>query len=168
MGVGLHSLNSVSPKVTRKIWATYVLPRLTYGLECLCLISTTEKRKLEDFYGLNLRAIQHFPKATANAAIYLLLGTPPLEVQLHIKSLTLYMGMLRHPGSVEAAIINRQICMKSVDNNTWVTDMQRLLERYDLLKTEQLVCSLPSKSIWKHLVREWETQLKKEAFLIST
>jgi hypothetical protein len=167
MGAGLHGLNGINPKLSKKIWATYIFPRLSHGLECLCL-NPTELSSMESFYRNNLRAIQHFPQATANAAVYLLLGVLPFEAQLHIKTLTFYANMLRRPDSIEAAVIHRQISMKAPDANTWVTSVQTLLTRYDLPTSYQLTEDLPSKLSWKlkvrHAVRtQWSDRLKEEA-----
>jgi hypothetical protein len=103
--------------------------------------------KVEDFYRSNMRALQHLPKSTANAAVYLLLGVPPLEAQLHIKILTFFMNMLQHPDSLEAAVIQRQTSMASSSTNTWVTGIQHLLTRYDLPTSHQLSVELPSKVV---------------------
>ena len=35
MGTGFHGFNGLHPKVSLKLWDTYILPRLTYGLEVL-------------------------------------------------------------------------------------------------------------------------------------
>jgi hypothetical protein len=172
MGAGLHGLNGLCPKASKKIWAMYIFPRLTHGLESLCL-SPKEITKMEDFYRGNLRALQHLPKSTSNAAVYLLLGVPPLEAQLHIKTLTFFMNMLRRPDSVEAAVIQRQASMASPKTNSWVTGIQHLLTRYGLPNSHQLSQELPTKLAWKREVRqavlgEWSKLLKEEASQKST
>jgi hypothetical protein len=92
----------------------------------------------------------------------------PFEAQLHIKTLTFYVNLLRRPESVEAAVIQRQISMKSPDANTWVTNVQALLSSYNLPTSSQLTKELPSKRAWKFMVRsavtcEWTKRLKEEA-----
>jgi hypothetical protein len=49
MGAGLHGLNGLSPNVSIKMFNTYVLPRLTFGLESLVLCQR-EVQQFENFY----------------------------------------------------------------------------------------------------------------------
>jgi hypothetical protein len=37
MGAGLHGLNGLNPKVSIHIIRIYVIPRLIYGLETICI-----------------------------------------------------------------------------------------------------------------------------------
>ena len=49
MGAGLHGENGGNPRVSLSLWSTYVLPRLTYGLDVLTL-SKSEVQKLNQFH----------------------------------------------------------------------------------------------------------------------
>ena len=84
MGTGLHGLNGLSPRVSRHIYLTFVIPRMLYGLEAinirpkqLRLLSNTHKRLLKQF--------QSLPDRTADAAVFTLIGIPPLPALLDIK-----------------------------------------------------------------------------------
>ena len=89
MGAGLHALVGVSPEVGKHIHTMYVTPTLIHGLEAL-ILSTTDFKELEDSYRTSLRYIQHLPMSTAKPAIYLLLGCPPVEAQVHMCMLTFF------------------------------------------------------------------------------
>ena len=41
MGAGLHGENGGNPRVSLSLWYTYVLPRLTYGLDVLTLSNSS-------------------------------------------------------------------------------------------------------------------------------
>ena len=100
MGAGLHGLNGVGPEVGKKLYSIYVMPRLSYGLETL-ILSKPEMSALKDHYKVNLRLMQHLPKATATPALYLLMGVPPIEAQVHIRTLNLLASALKRPESIE-------------------------------------------------------------------
>ena len=82
------------------------MPRLSYGLETL-ILSKPEMTSLEDHYKHSLRQIQHLPKATATPALYLLMGVPPMEAQLHIRIINFLASALRRPQSIEYRLIER-------------------------------------------------------------
>lgn len=76
MGAGFHQLSGVGPEVGRHLHSTYAVPRLIYGLEAL-ILTKPEMDSLELSHRTSLRHIQHLPKSTATASVYLLIGTPP-------------------------------------------------------------------------------------------
>ncbi len=118
MGAGLHALVGVGPEVGEHIYQTYITPKLLYGLETI-MFTNPELKELEDFYKTDLRYIQHLPKSTATPLLYLLLGIPPIEAQIHIRTLTILHTMTSRPDSVEFKLIERQLAMKSSTSNSW-------------------------------------------------
>jgi hypothetical protein len=48
MGAGLHGINGINPLMAWKLWRTFVVPRMLYGIETL-KITTTDIYKLEQF-----------------------------------------------------------------------------------------------------------------------
>ena len=48
MGAGLHGINGINPLIAWKLWRTFVVPRMLYGIETL-KITTTDIYKLEQF-----------------------------------------------------------------------------------------------------------------------
>ena len=97
IGVGLHGSNGLNPKASCRIIQTYVVPRLLYGLEAICL-NKTEVEKLESFYRNLLRMIQGLNDRCANEAVYLLPGVMPISAQLHSRVLGLAGSISRLPG----------------------------------------------------------------------
>ena len=73
MKSGFHGSNGVGPKVSLKIYQSYIIPRLLDGMEVLNL-NKTEIQMLTDFHVNLLRRIQSLPTRTALPAVYLLLG----------------------------------------------------------------------------------------------
>ena len=107
MGAGLHGLTGVGPEVGRFIYLTYVLPRLTDGLEAV-ILSEKDIATLEIHLKTFLRYIQHLPKSTATPALYLLAGVLPVEAVVHIKTLTFFVSLITRLHSVERQIVERQ------------------------------------------------------------
>ncbi len=83
MAPGLHGMNGIGPAASKKVWDTYVMPVLLHGLEAL-ILTKKEIDQLEDYHQACMRQIQHLPDSTANSAVYLLIGSIPLECLLHI------------------------------------------------------------------------------------
>jgi hypothetical protein len=50
---GLHGINGINPLIAWKLWRTFVVPRMLYGIETL-KITTTDIYKLEQFQNINL------------------------------------------------------------------------------------------------------------------
>ena len=122
---------------------------------------------LEDHYKLNLRHMQHLPKSTATPALYLLMGVPPMEAQVHIRTLNFFASALKRPESIEYRLIERQLAMKSSSSHSWVWYAQALLKRYGLPSAFSLLQDRPKKEQWKKSVRAavskaWETDLKSQ------
>ena len=93
LGVGLHG-HGLDASASFKLIRAYIIPRLLYGLEA-CVLTRTKIEKLEMFYRKLLRQIQNLPQSTAREAVYLLLGTIPLEAQLHLRVLSLFGAITR-------------------------------------------------------------------------
>ena len=64
---GMHGLNGVHPQVSLKLWNSYILPRLTYGLQQM-ICSKKTYRKIST---INISA------TTAPARAHLKLNDPP-------------------------------------------------------------------------------------------
>lgn len=166
-GSGLHGLNGVGPKVSFNMVQTYITPILTYGLESL-ILKDKDYETLESYYRSLLRQIQHLPENTAIPAIYLLLGCIPIQGQVHIKMLTFFGNITRRPGTVEYEIVQRQLAVKNITSQSWVTQIRCILDRYDLPSAFQLLDNPPSKQVWKKTVKSevnkyWMEELQSKA-----
>ena len=167
MGAGVYGLNGVNPRTSMKLINTYVMPRMTYGLECLTL-SSNEIDPLEQYYRSLLKDIQHLPTATANPACYLLLGALPIEGHIHIKTLSLFGNIMRREDSIEYEVLERQLAVKDINSNSWAIHVKKLLSQYGLPRPIQLLYSMCSKTEWKkcvksHVTSYWFDQLRDAA-----
>ena len=86
MGTGFHGVNGISPSYTINIYRTYVLPRLTFGLEAVVL-KEKQIQSLESYHRTTLRELQSLPKRTAKYAVYLLAGQLEGLLDIQIASL---------------------------------------------------------------------------------
>ncbi len=172
LGAGLHGLNGTGPEVGKHLWNTYVTPRLKYGLETLVL-SSTEMVKLETYHHTNLRIMQALPTSTAKEAIYLLLGVPPFEAQLHVTTMTFMVNCMRRPDSLEYKVIQYQLATKKDTSNSWIWHVNDILKKYSLPSAFDLLRKVPGKESWKGQVKKavytkWEKTLKETASQKST
>jgi hypothetical protein len=152
MGAGLHGLNGLHPSACMKIWDTYVLPILTYGLDVLRLTATN----ILDMERVRLNALkryQNLPTRTATEGVYILSGALPIEAILDRQMLTLLGNVARYPGTAEYDILLRQLAVKDDSSNSLIITMRNLLSKYDLPTAWQVFSTRPSKDNWKLLVR---------------
>jgi hypothetical protein len=172
MGAGLHGLNGLHPLVSVHLYKTYVIPRFLTGLECV-ILNRKEIDLLESFHRKVLKSIQHLPDRCASAAVYFLLGEPPIEAILHVRSLTLLGSILRQPDTVLNTLALSRIHHYPAPAGSWFEYVDTLLQKYRLRSLQELVRTLPSKSAWKTEVKTaivgyWEMQLRADAELKSS
>lgn len=136
-----------------KIYYTYVLPRLTYGLEVLPL-KKKHVENLEPFHRKSIRYLKSLPQRTATVAIYLLVRVIPIEAELHKRKLSLLYSMLASDNSKFKEIINRQISVNYDNEDSFFCSIRDILILYDLPSITDLQAHLPSKISWKKLVRK--------------
>lgn len=92
MGAGFHSMNGLKECVNGKLWSTYVIPRLLYGLEVLDL-KQSDVKQLESYKKKSLKQMQHLPDRTPNSASQALMGILPIETVIHKNMLNLFLEM---------------------------------------------------------------------------
>ena len=165
---GLHGENGISPSASRKVMVSYVLPRLIYGLEVLVL-TKTHVADLERTYCSMLRKLLSLREGTASSAVYLIMGLPPLEAEIHIRLLTTFGSITRMPlCSPMRCLAMRQL---STDNVTtgWFRYVTSVARKYDIENI--LLSSLLApwgKDDWKSFCKEtvlsaWLQKLKENA-----
>lgn len=94
LGPGLHARQGTCPTISYKIWKTYVIPRILYGVEVqIC------------------KQIQGLPERTANLAAYSLLGVEPIELVVDRLTLTFLGNILQDKTTIEFQIVERQHAM---------------------------------------------------------
>ena len=174
---GLRGLDGAGPEIALSQYCQFVIPTLLYGLEALVL-EADNIEKLERYHRRNLRYIQHLPQSTAIPAVYLLLGTLPIEAQVDIRLLTLFRNVITPNPSVPPAlyireIVARQLITTSDESNSWARHITKILAKYNLPSAYTLLDNPPKKLVWKHAVKavvqdEWSRRLREEAEMKST
>ena len=152
MGAGLHGVNGVNPLIGHKLWNIYIIPRCTYGLDTLN-ITTTEMDTILKFERKFLKNIMGLSDSTANVIPYILLGALPVDSQIHKKRLGLLGAIFRKEGSKEQTIAHRQLATKSIKENSWFQQTEKILHYYELPSSHTLLENTPSKEVWKHTVK---------------
>jgi hypothetical protein len=173
MGAGMHGRNGLTPSLCIKMWQTYVIPRFTYGLEVLYLLKT-DLDTLETLQRKMLKQIQFLPDRTPTVAVYILLGAPPIEALLHKRILTLFASISRKETSIELELARRQLSVKSLKDDSWFSDVRKLLWKYELPSVYSIMDRPPSKPVWKRLVdkavnshweKKWSEEVEKKSSL---
>ena len=167
MGAGLHGMNGLTPPVSLHVYATYVIPRMLSGLES-SMITTAEMTELEKFHRATLRCFQHLPERTAKAAIYLLIGSLPIEAILDVRYLSLFGSIVRCHSSKVHEVMKRQIIMKDLKDADWFSYVRRLLIKYNLPSAHDVTLVSPTKLDWKKRVKSavgtfWSDRLMQDA-----
>ncbi|CAC5422924.1 unnamed protein product [Mytilus coruscus] len=167
MGSGVHGTNGLNPAISYQIYKTYVIPRLTYGLEVLPLTKSNIE-ELEIFHRKNLRHLQSLPERTSNAVVLLLLGALPIEAEIHKGQLSLLYSIVSCDNSKIKDVMNRQIATNYDNKKSFFSRILNILEMYDLPSINYLQKNLPKRDIWKEETKKkvnqyWNAQLKSEA-----
>ena len=147
MGTGLHGYNGIGAKTSLQIIKTYVLPRLLYGLEVM-LLSRKQIDVLSTYYNGLLKQIQGLPMTTATCAVYLLLGTLPVEALLDLRRLSLIGAICRSRNQCLRDLASRQLAMRSA-RTSWFPRVESILEKYELPSIDELMDLEPDKERWK-------------------
>lgn len=148
--LGLHGENGLSPATSLKIINTYVIPRLLYGVEALVL-SKQQIKDISAFHKNLLRRIQGLPKNTATEAIYIMLGTLPIEAEIHIRALTLFGAVCRSRNTTLVDLANRQLGLGG--KHSWFTYIQKLCCQYQI-NIEGATNAPWRKNHWKEYVTD--------------
>ena len=101
------------------------------------------------------------------------MGVPPIEAQIHIKTICFFGNLLRRKHTLEYDLIQLQLAMKGPEAKSWVWYVQHLLKKYCLPSAFSLLHETPRKGEFKSLVKRrvlayWESELKREARKKST
>ena len=167
MGTGLHGTNGVDAKTSYRIYRTYVLPRVLYGLEVIYL-KKGDLDALETMHRELLRMFQSLPPRTANAATYLLVGASPFKAELDMRRLALLGSIIRSADMTLRELAVRQIAVKDAESKSWFVTTAQLLILYNLPTISELLRDPPNKPRWRRAVNRavkgyWCTHLTAEA-----
>ena len=162
MGTGFHGNNGISPQYSVRIYMTYVIPRLMYGLEAVTLKSK-HITSLESFHRKTIRELQSLPLWTAKEAVYLLSGMTPLEYILDSSIATLHIQIgkdQQHPLTKSGLV---QLSTKHIQSNSGFIYPARRLSRYGISTTELLLNKIKKSTAKNILLDYWLCQLKQDA-----
>lgn len=165
-GTGLHGTNGLPPTTCVKLFNTYVLPRLLYGLETFVL-KQIHFDLLEKFHINFLRKIQCLSDKSVKGITYLLLGVRPITAELHIRQLNLFNDIIRSDNQTMKNILIRQLNVKSADSKSWFINIINILELYGLPSVKTVLQTVPPKLTWKKKVKTavdayWNEKLKSD------
>ena len=145
---------------------------MLFGLEVLPL-NKGQLNTLGKFHLDNLRKFQSLPTRVASSAVYLLLGTLPLEAELHKRQLSFVYSMLTSTNETVHQLSERQIAINLDNDQSFYGRAEEVLKLYDLPTLQTLKSQLSSKEQWKFRVKNavnifWTKSLQDEGKQKST
>ena len=172
MKSGFHGSNGLNPKVSYRLYQTYVMPRMLYGLEILDL-RKKDIKQLSDFHIDLLRRIQALPIRAALSAVYLLVGALPMEAELHKRQLSLLFSVVSSNNATLQQLAQRAIGLHGMSYDGFFKRVSDTLDMYNLPNIRQLFECTPSKLDWKRQTKQavstyWTTRLVEDAMTKST
>ncbi|CAC5404562.1 unnamed protein product [Mytilus coruscus] len=149
---GFHGENGLDMETIIHLYKICILPVLLYIIDLLTARSLNLD-KLEKFRKKMLKQLMSLPTNTPVPAIKILTGILPVEAQIHLKVMTLFINVYTQPNeSLEKQPARKQLCTKSMNSNSWFIEVKTIMLKYDLGN-----------------VIEWlDIQLKKEELLSKT
>ncbi|CAC5357508.1 unnamed protein product [Mytilus coruscus] len=152
MNTGLHGTNGLNPQTSYKIYQSYVIPRLLYGMEILPL-NQKQMDIFSRFHKKNLRNFQSMPARTATGAVYLILGALTIEAEIHKRQLSFLYNIVSCDNSTILDLVDRQLIMNMDNQQSFFCKVAGTLAMYDLPSIDSLKQQPPSKLKWKSSVK---------------
>ena len=171
IGVGVHNSNGLDPVASLHITRTYILSRLSYGLEA-AVLQTKDLDNLNKFYHTQLRVIQALPQNTSRVAVYLMLGALPFPALYDKQILTLFGSIARlQPTHGLHQLACRQLLQDN--RHSWFTHSKATGRKYGIDICQEILTprtkhqwkSLTDKSITNHFTTEMLEEAKQRATL---
>ena len=148
LSTGVHGRNGLDPPTSFRIIQLYVIPRLLQGLEATCLLRS-DIQALDTFYKKLLRQIQGLPESVATDAIYLLIGSLPIETVLHQRILSLFGNICRLDSNEPMhQMALRQLATADDKLYSWFSQLNTIAQKYQIDLHLALVHPWP-KEAWK-------------------
>ena len=136
-----------------------------YGLETL-IFKNSHLEALERYHRKTLKQLLSLPDQTANEAVYLLAGIPPITALSHMMALHLMGAIARSPDSMLQQIGKRPVVRHTTIKTAMeasCTSGQQVLKHYETILQQ----SATSKSTLKFLNTDCLTQKKPSIFFSS-
>ena len=165
LGPGLHARQGTCPTISYKIWKTYVIPRILYGVEVLNH-TLTDIKKLERLQVQICKQIHGLPERTANLAAYCLLGVKLIELVVDRLTLTFLGNILQDKTTIEFQIVERQHAMMKTNTQNYANVITNIPRKYRLPELYNILQDIPTN--WKQEIKDkiqeyWEKQWIEEA-----
>jgi hypothetical protein len=151
LGAGFYGKSGLPLKACLHLYNIYVLPRMLYGLEAL-ILNKSNVKALEIFQRKVLRSLMGVPDRTAIAALYIITGALPIDVQIEKKHLMFLHSMISMGGRLKDLIL-RQYALKKANSKSWITNIKTILQKYSLPSVLELLNDCPPKLSWKKIVK---------------
>jgi hypothetical protein len=103
-----------------------------------------------------LKQILSLPTRTADAAVYVISGILPVEAQIHIRTLVLFINICNQAdNSIEKNFARRQLIVKSNESSSWLIEIKYIpvLRKYNLREASWYLNNSPKKSVWTSTVK---------------
>ena len=143
----------LSPIAQCHIWRTCSLPILLSGLSALPIMPSQIKT-LEVFHNKMLRGFLKLSQSSPIPALHFLLGEPPAEAILHMRTLSLFYNLWSNPECTVFRITMYILKMCKENSLTWANHVRLLCLRYDLPSPLSLLQTpVWSKDSWNMLVK---------------
>jgi hypothetical protein len=149
------------------MYNTFVVTRYIYGLETLVL-RLKHLETLEDYHRATLRRLQSLPERTAKAAIYLLVGTAPLEARLDSAIASLLLSMGKKPGSLIHRLALQQLEVKDGASHSWFAYARKRMDKYNIDIVRVIRGGYSRHALKQTILLLWTETLKTDARLKST
>jgi hypothetical protein len=167
LGPGSHARQGTCPTISYKIWKTYVIPRILYGVEVLNR-TLNDIKKLETLQVQICKQIQGLPERTANLAAYSLLGVDPIEMVVDKLALIFLGNIIQDKATIEFQIVERQHAMMKRNTQNYANVITSILRKYRLPELYNILQDIPTKANWKKEIKDkiqeyWEKQWIEEA-----
>ena len=128
-------------------------------------LNNTNIEDLDAYQRQTFRRFLHLPPGTASSGLYIVLGQLPICDILARNILTLFVNIVRYPGTAEYQIIQRQLAVKGPLSNSWVNTVKSLLVQYNLPSAYDILANPPSKFQWKATLKRQIVSTAKDTLL---
>ncbi|CAC5410733.1 unnamed protein product [Mytilus coruscus] len=126
---GFHGENGLDMETIIHLYKIYIVPVLLYGMDLLTPRSLNLE-KLKKFQKKMFMQLMSLPTNTPDPAINILTGILPVEV------MTFFKNVCTQPNeSLEKQLARRQLCINSMNSNSWFIEVKTIMLKYDLGNT---------------------------------
>ena len=145
-----HQVGKEEIRVKLKLYKTFLMPALLYGLEACGKIDKDEMNEIEKIQGKALKGIFNFPIPTSYIGLIMEKGTWPANQRIQYSTMMLYHNIMNsdHKRIARKILVEQT---KSNNKNTMISKVQQIAQEIGVkLKNVENM----SKSKWKKQVKE--------------